>query len=69
MATMDPLRPEIARLIAAKERRRRHLAALPFPAKVRLVVRLQQIAAPILRARGRHVRVWQMDPEDPLTGR
>ena len=69
MATMDPLRPEIARLIAAKERRRRQLAALPFPAKVRLVIRLQQIAAPILRARGRHVRAWQMDPEDPLTGR
>jgi|OpeIllAssembly_1097287.scaffolds.fasta_scaffold323222_3 hypothetical protein len=69
MATLDPLRLWIARLIAAKERRRRQLAALPFPAKVRLVVRLQQIVAPILRARGRHVRVWQMGPEDPLTGR
>ena len=66
---MDPLKPEIARLIAAKERRRRQLAALPFPAKVRLVIRLQQIAAPILQARGRQVRVWQMDSEDSLTGR
>jgi len=69
MATMDPLRPEIARLSAAKERRRRQLAALPFPAKVRLVVCLQQIAAPILRERGRHVRVWQMGPGHSLTGR
>ena len=69
MATMDPLTPEIARLIAAKERRRQQLAALPFPAKVRLVVRLQQIAAPILRARGRRVRVWQLGPGDSLTGR
>ncbi len=69
MATLDPLSPEIARLLAAKERRRRQLAELPFPAKVRLVVRLQQIAAPILRARGRHVRVWQMDPEGSLPDR
>ncbi len=60
---MDPLRPEIARLLAAKEERRRQLAALPFPNKVRLVVQLQQMAAPILRARGRDVRVWNLDAE------
>jgi len=49
---------EVERLFAAKERRRQHLAALPFPEKIRLVVRLQRMAAPILRARGRAVRVW-----------
>jgi hypothetical protein len=61
METVDTLTPEIARLFAAKERRRQRLAALPFPHKVRLVVQLQQMAAPILRARGRCVRVWPLD--------
>ena len=59
---MDPLKelkPEVAELFAAKAARRRGLAALSFPEKVRLVVRLQKMAAPLLRARGKQVRVWQ----------
>jgi hypothetical protein len=63
---MDTLRPEIARLFAAKERRRKELAALPYPEKVRVVIRLQQMAAPILRARGRPVRVWPLDAGPPV---
>lgn len=58
---MDALKPEIARLFAAKEARRRRLAALSFPEKVRAVIVLQQMAAPVLRARGRKVRVWKID--------
>ena len=58
---MENLSPEIARLFAAKEERRRKLAALPFPAKVRAVVRLQKMVAPILRARGKQVRVWKIE--------
>lgn len=50
--------PEIARLLAAKEARRRQLASLPFAEKVKLVVQLQRMAAPLLRQRGRRVRVW-----------
>ncbi len=61
METVDLLMPESARLFAAKERRRHQLAALPFPYKVHLVVQLQQMAAPILRTRGRLVRVWPLD--------
>lgn len=58
---MDPaVESELARIVAAKEKRRRDLAALPFPEKVRIVVRLQQMAAPIFRARGRKVRVWEL---------
>ena len=60
MEAMDNLRPEIARLIVAKEQRRRELAALSFAEKVRVVVQLQQMVAPILRARGRPVRVWAL---------
>jgi hypothetical protein len=61
MEAMESLTPEIARLIAAKEARRRKLAALPFPDKVRAVMRLQQMAAPILLARGLQVRVWNLE--------
>jgi hypothetical protein len=42
--------PEIARLFAAKEARRRRLARLPFAEKVKLVVQLQRMAAPLLLA-------------------
>ena len=63
---MDKLDPEIARLIAAKEQRRHKLAALPFAEKVRLVVKLQQMAAPVLRARGRSVAVWTLDALKPV---
>ncbi len=58
---MDRLSPEIARLFDAKQRRRERLAVLPFPEKVRAVVRMQQMTAPVLRARGRKVRVWAVD--------
>ncbi len=61
MEAMDTLKPEIARLFAAKEARRRKLAALPFPEKVRIVVRLQEMVAPLLRARGKQVCVWNID--------
>ena len=66
MERMDKLRPEIVRLIAAKERRRQKLAALPFPDKVRVVVQMQQMVAPVLRARGRAVRVWALDNSNPV---
>lgn len=49
-------------LFAAKERRRQALARLPIEEKIRVVVRLQALAAPLLRRRGRTVRCWMMDP-------
>lgn len=60
MNPMGALQPEVARLLAAKEDRRRTLAGLPYPDKVRMVVQLQRMAAPVLRARGRQVRVWSI---------
>ena len=60
MEDVDNLSPEIARLFAAKEEGRRELAALPFPEKVRIVVRLQEMVAPVLRARGIPAVVWQL---------
>jgi len=51
----------ITRLFEAKEARRQKLAALPYPEKVKAVVRLQEMAAPILRQRGRVAHVWKIE--------
>ena len=61
---MDRLTPEIEKLFRAKEQRRMRLAALPFHEKVRAVVQMQKMAAPLLRGRGRHVRIWELEPSD-----
>jgi len=66
MENMGTLRPEIARLIAAKEQRRHKLAALSFVEKVRVVVRLQQMVLPVLRARGHAARAWVLDDSNPV---
>ena len=60
MEAVDGVRPEIARIFAAKEQRRQALARLPFPAKVRAVMQLQEMAATIMRARGKMVRPWEV---------
>lgn len=56
---MDELNPEIARLFAAKEARRQRLAHASFPQKIAALVRLQTMAAPIQRRRGREVEPWR----------
>ena len=55
---MDDIKAELQRLLDAKQLRRRELARLSFPEKVRIIIQLQKMAAPIFRARGRNVRVW-----------
>ena len=59
MEPMDDLNPEIIRILRAQETRRHRLARQPFPEKVKAVVQMQRMAAPILRLRGRNVRVWR----------
>ncbi len=54
---------EIRRILTKKEERRRALAALPFEEKVRLLVRMQVMIAPIQRAKGRSVRIWPLQTE------
>ena len=60
MEGMDRLKPEIEKLFRAKEARRTRLAALPFHEKVRAVVQMQRMAAPLLRARGKKIRIWAL---------
>ena len=58
MEKVDGVTAEIARIFAAKEERRKALARLPFTAKVEAVIKLQEMAAPILRARGKVAQPW-----------
>ncbi len=58
---MDRVKPEIDKLFRAKELRRAKLAALPIDQKVQAVIQMQRMAAPVLRARGKKVRVWQVE--------
>jgi len=55
---------DLRKIVEAKEARRRQLAALPIEEKIRIVVRLQQLAAPIERAKGRTVRVWELPSKE-----
>jgi hypothetical protein len=55
----DGIRAEVARIFTAKQKRRHDLARLPYPEKVRAIIQLQEIAATILRARGKIVRPWR----------
>ena len=57
---MDELNAEMKRLLTAKEDRRRQLAHAPFPEKIAALVRLQAMAAPIERRRGRMVKPWSL---------
>jgi len=44
-----------------KPRYRETLRKLPLPEKVRIVVELQKMVAPILRARGENPYVWKIE--------
>jgi hypothetical protein len=59
------MKPEIEKLFRARDARRARLAALAFHEKVSVVVQLQRMAAPILRARGKRVRVWSVPQPAP----
>jgi hypothetical protein len=44
--------------LASKEQRRQALARLPIEMKLRAVVKLQEMVAPILKKRGKACHVW-----------
>ena len=59
------MNPELEKILAERKARRQWLAALPFPEKIRTLVRLQAMAAPIQRAKGRTVRPWRLEAPKP----
>ncbi len=54
------MNPDLEKILAEKQARQQRLAAVPFPEKIRALVRLQAMAAPIQRAKGRTVRICQV---------
>jgi hypothetical protein len=50
----------MARIVEAKARRRRELAALPIHEKVRILIRMQRMIVPIIRDRDPRARVWEI---------
>ncbi len=63
---MDVNEGDMQRIWDAKEARRMRLARLPIEEKIRILVKLQEMAAPILRARGRNVFVWEIEKKYTL---
>ena len=58
---MDPKPLKVAESRCGKNAYRAKQRALSWPEKVRVVIALQKMAQPILKARGKSVSVW---PED-----
>ena len=48
------------KLYAAKRAHRKRLAALPIHEKIKILVRLQKMAEPLVKAQGKQVRVWEI---------
>ena len=61
---MDPMKAVMEQIADGKARRRKALAALPFPEKIHILVRMQERRAPIMRARGLAPRVWRIEEEE-----
>lgn len=57
---MAKVKTAAERVFAAKEKNRKRLAALPIAEKVRILVQMQKIAAPLLKAQGREGFVWKI---------
>ena len=52
------------RIFQAKEERRRMLAALPWPEKVRILVRMQRMIVPIIQDRDPRACIWETPEAD-----
>ncbi|MCE5255776.1 MAG: hypothetical protein LLF89_02900 [Spirochaetaceae bacterium] len=61
MERVDTVKNVFEDSLRTKEARRVALSKLPYEEKVRIVVKLQQMLAPILRTRGIVVKVWDID--------
>lgn len=58
---MVELTGEVVRSFEAKRERRLELARLPYSEKVRILIQLQTIAAPLLIARGERAVIFRSD--------
>lgn len=57
---LRPNKRKIEKIFLEKRQRRMRLARLPIEEKIKILVKLQQIALPILAARGLERAVWKL---------
>lgn len=57
---MDNMSPLLERALKAKEQRRKQLARLPYPEKVRILIQMQRMAAPLKANRDPRACVWRI---------
>lgn len=50
----------VQRIFQGKKDRRRELAKLPMPEKIRILIELQKLASPLLQARGSDKKPWRI---------
>ena len=55
---------DIEEIFEKKRARRMLLAKLPIEEKVKILIKLQKIAEPLLKDRGQNVIAWNIDDED-----
>ena len=60
MERVDGITPQLAKIFAGKQQRRHELANLSFPEKVKAVIQIQEMAATILRSRGKTAQPWNI---------
>jgi len=58
---MDILKQQVDTIIKAKVDRRKSLARLPWPEKVRITVDMQKMAYPIVKSRSKRACVWKLE--------
>jgi len=58
---MDNLEKSNQKLFIAKYERRKRLAALPIEEKVKILIKMQEMALPLMKAQGKDVRVWKLE--------
>lgn len=54
-------RRQLEEIAEAKKQERVRRAKLPFPEKIRAIVRMQKRRAPLVRLRGKEQRIWPDD--------
>lgn len=57
---MDNLKQQVDDLFKAKADRRKVLARLPWPEKVRITVAMQKMAYPIVKGRSKRACIWKL---------
>ena len=58
---MDNLEWSLERYIKYKNKRREDLSKLSYEEKIKILLKLQKITAPLLQARGIKVKPWEIE--------